>query len=154
MHRFTVDFRGDSGAALKTAQQLMAERGFAVSKIGGGEVRGTRSHPFFGNKTNDMIALVSELVIRASASQLSADAELGTLQKLIVFIVVLMVGMESVFLFVGFVVLQNTLMVWISLMTVAPWFIIAPAMLYAFRRAALREVQTLLNNTATMAESE
>ena len=154
MHRFTADFRGDSAAALKTAQDLMANRGFSVSKISGGEVRGSRSHPFFGGKTNDMIALVSELVIRASSSQISAEAELGTLRKLVVFIVVLMVGMESVFLVVGFVVLQNTLMVWISLMTVAPWFIIAPAMLYAFRRTALREVQTLLQNVAAMAESE
>ena len=144
---------GDGGAVLKTAQRMMAERGFEVSKIGGGEVRGTRTHSLFtGKKTNDMLALVSELIIRASSGHLSAEAEFGTLRKLIIFLTVLVVAIESVTLFVGLVVLQEMemMVVRISLLTAVPWVFLGPGMLFMFRRQSFREIETLLNNAATI----
>lgn len=154
MHKFTADFRGDSAAALKTAQDLMANRGFSVSKIGGGEVRGSRSHPFFGGKTNDMIALVSKVVIRASTSQISAEAELGSLRKLIAILLVMIVGMEALFLGIAFAYAEFWMVLGITLITVVPWFVLGPVMLYAFRRMALSEVQKLVDNVAAMAERD
>ncbi len=149
-HNFTVAHRGDTAAILKTAQQMMVDRGFEVSKIGNGEVQGTRSHPFFGKKTNDMIALVSKLVVRATSGHLSAEADLGTLRKLTIAMLVLFAGMESVFLVLGFVVINNPMVVWISLITLGPWIIIGPGMLLLFRRLALREVEAFIKNIATI----
>jgi len=154
-HQFSIAYQGEKDAALRSAQQLMADRGFEVSKIGGGEVRGTRNHSLFtGKKTNDMLALVSELVIRASTNQLTAKAELGTLRKLVVFLIVLCVSIETIFLIAAVVVMQNSMMmIRISALTLGPWVIIVPGMLYAFRRQAFREIETLLKNAVTIGEN-
>lgn len=158
-HKFTVPCQGESSNVLKTAQQMMAERGFKVSAIGNGKVNGSRNLSFTtGKKTNDMIALVSELIFTATAGHVSAEAELGTFRKLVIFLIVTFVVMESTFLIIGLVVMadtglfvmENMLMVKISAITLAPWLVLAPGMLYFFRRKALQEIETLLNNVATI----
>ncbi len=150
-HTFTVPCRREAATVLKTAQQMMADRGFEVSTIGGGEVRGIRAHSLFaGKKTNDMLALVSKLTIRASSGHLSAEAELGTLRKLVVLLVITFVVMESVFLTAGIFVMKDMMIIWISAITLGPWIFLGPGMLFMFRRQALREIETLLKNSVTL----
>jgi hypothetical protein len=150
-HKFTVPYQGESSRVLKTAQKMMAERGFKVSAIGGGKVSGSRNHSLTtGKKTNDMIALVSELVITATSGHVSAEVDLGTFRKLVIFLITTFVALESAFLIVGLVLAEDMLVVKISSMTLAPWLVLGPGMLYFFRRKALQEIETLLDNVATI----
>lgn len=45
------------------------------------------------------------------------------------------------------------MMIWISLLTRAPWVVIGPGMLFMFRWLALREVRTFLHNVAAINET-
>lgn len=149
-HKLTVAYQGEAGSVLKTAQKMMVDLGFEVSKIGAGEVRGTRNHSLVsGKKTNVMIELVSELIIRASSGHLSAEAELGTMRKHIASIVVPFVTMEALILFLVFF-MDDMRMVKVSLLTAGTWIVIGPAMLFGFRRLALREIEKFIHNAATI----
>jgi len=152
-HEEFVNFNGGGEHAFGIALQTLLPLGFQVEAQGSSHLivsskgfRSTRQHPLQG---------ITRAEFNASRSALTVKAELGGVDWLARFILILVLGMAAfdTLLFTGLWYFldelhQSTWMLAIPLASFLPWIFLAPYMIRMFKKRTVDALKTLLDNMA------
>jgi len=148
----SVDFRGETAAALERAGHLLIAAGFNALPPSGSQLWFTNPGSYLNTK-NKPLMMVSKGSITATGSALSLHAELGNLQALVKFLILLVGVMaipETAMLAVILVmVAKQPELLWVCLLSVVPIPFVWLAMPKIQGRATGRALDALLARIAS-----
>ena len=146
-----VPFRGDSEKALKVICDALTANNFRIESRDAQRV--TFTSPGIGNTRENPLRGVSTGEVSVSAGNLTFKGETRSIQRLIWFLVVFMIGMVIFFLILFGVILRKQVgpqAAYIAPLPFVPWIFLIPLIARMMRRKTQSAIQTLLHNAATM----
>lgn len=147
-------FNGDPQKALDVARNVFIQHSFEIVNNSSSQIEflGTRS---MWGKNQDPIIGVSRISIGATSSQISIEAEFGSIKKAMLYLSILIIGLALFFLvlfgmtFKG----QDSWIVWMAILPLAPWIAIGPLMYLFLKYRTNKALDTLMNNMEQMSKS-
>lgn len=151
-----VPFSGDAARAFDTARQTLLPLGFRVESEGA--TRLVVSGPGMNSTRQNALLGVSRAEFNAERGSLRVRAELGGVDRLQRFLILLMLGLglfdSLIFIGLWYFFDQLRAHTWflaIPALTLAPWIFIGPFIARLIARNTEKSLNTLLQNMATRA---
>jgi hypothetical protein len=144
----TAIFNREPKAALETAKTILLPNGFQIIEFTVNSV--ILKNDCWLQKQNNALSSISQIDIRIENSTISLKAELGTIKKILVFLVIFLVFLAA-FLAIVFAIMFSKNMelskiLVLSLVPFAPWPILVPLIYFFLKVRANKALDILLSN--------
>lgn len=149
-HNYSVPFRGDPAKALDVARNALLSLGFEVVKETPSEL--VAEGPGMHSNQQPALVGVSDIHLRVSGSEISAEAVLGGAATMKRFVILFPPGLVA-FLLLFFHFMPEGGIPLSYLLWILPWFAIAPFLGSAMERGTIRAVERLLRGMVRAGEA-
>ena len=149
-----IPYTGDGERAIDIALQTLLPLGFRIESQGSSHLTVTNQH--YNSTKQDALMGITRAEFDLSRSALTVRAELGGVERMQKFLLFILLGLGAfdVLLFTGLWYFipelhAQTWFLFIPLVALIPWAIIAPRMTVWIRERTVSALQTLLSNIAS-----
>lgn len=146
----TATFSGEPKAALETAKTTLLPNGFQITESTANSITLKNNNYCWLQRQNNALVSISRIDIRIENSTISLKAELGTIKKILVFMVIFLVCLAA-FLATVFAIMFSKDMEFsrilvLSLAPFAPWPILVPLIYFFLKVRVNKALDILLSN--------